>query len=90
MSDDWLKLLLEMDVLFGYVNESFVATAMIAAAVVADEGTCVVIAFAAEIFDAVRRSNGGVSSVALLPMYVICGISDVRIVGECLTVACEW
>lgn len=89
ISDDWLRLLLEMDVLFGYVNESFVATAIMAAAVVADGGTCIVIAFADEIFDAVRRINGGVSRVALLPMYVICGISDVRMVGDCFAAACE-
>lgn len=76
--------------LFGYVNESFVAaTAAMAVTGIIGEGTCVVIVFPDEILDAVRRSNGGVSSVELLPMYVTCGMSDDRVVGECLAVACE-
>lgn len=69
------------------MNESFVATAV---AVTTGEGTCDVIVFADEILDAVRRRSGGVSRVVLLPMYVIWGMSDARIVGEwCLAIACE-
>lgn len=72
------------------MNESFVVTGVdMAAAATIGEGICVDIAFADEILDAVRRNNGGVSSVALLAMYVICGMSDVRIVGEYFAVACE-
>lgn len=72
------------------MNESFAAvTEAMGVTGIIGEGTCGVIAFPDEILDAVRRSNGGVSSAELLPMYVTCGMSDDRVVGECLAVACE-
>lgn len=90
MSDDWLKLLLEIDVLFGNVNESLLPMAgVVAADVGVGGGTCVFIAFVDEILEAVRRNSGGVSRVALVPMYVMCGMSDDRIVGECFALTCE-